>query len=90
VTVPPVATIYETVGVTLLLAALAALVPTALVAVTVNVYAVPVVSPETVIGEEPPVPVSPPGLEVAVYPVIAVPPLNPGGVNATDTEVADA
>jgi hypothetical protein len=54
------------IGVTELLAALAGPVPVALVAVTVNVYAVPVVSPLTVIGEDAPVPVSPPGLDVAV------------------------
>ncbi len=33
------------------------------------------VSPETVIGDELPVPVNPPGEEVTVYPVIADPPL---------------
>jgi hypothetical protein len=48
-----------------LLAALAALAPIALVAVTVKVYAVPLVSPLTVIGDAP-VPVSPPGDDVAV------------------------
>ena len=56
-------------GVTLLDAALAALVPTELVAVTVNVYAVLVVKPETVIVPEPAVakvPVKPPGEDVAV------------------------
>jgi hypothetical protein len=53
-------------GVTLLLAALAGPVPVALVAVTVKVYAVPVVNPVTVIGEDAPVAVIPPGLEVAV------------------------
>ncbi len=52
----------------------AALVPFALVAVTVNVYAVPVVRPETVIGEVP-VPVIPPGEDVAVFPVMAEPPV---------------
>ena len=41
-------------------------VPTELVAVTVNVYAVPFVSPVTVIGEDDPVAVIPPGEEVAV------------------------
>jgi hypothetical protein len=53
----------------LLLAALAALVPIAFVAVTVKVYAVLAVSPETVIVPEPDVlnvPVIPPGLDVAV------------------------
>jgi hypothetical protein len=41
-------------------------VPTSFVAVTVNVYVVPFVSPVTTIGEVPPVPVKPPGLEVTV------------------------
>lgn len=56
-------------GVTLLDAALEELVPTELVAVTVNVYAVPVVKPDTVIVPEPAVdnvPVIPPGRDVAV------------------------
>jgi hypothetical protein len=44
---------------------------------------VPVVKPETVIGEEAPVPVIFPGVEVAVYPVIVVPPSLAGAVNAT-------
>ena len=57
-------------GVTLLLAALDGPVPVAFVAVTVNVYAVPLVKPDTVMGEDAPVPVKPPGLEVTVYPVI--------------------
>jgi hypothetical protein len=37
------------------------------------VYAVPFVSPETVIGDDP-VPVSPPGLDVAVNVVVGAPP----------------
>jgi hypothetical protein len=41
-------------------------VPLALVAVTVNVYAVPADSPETVIGDEALVPVNPPGDDVTV------------------------
>jgi hypothetical protein len=40
--------------------------------VTVNVYAVPFVKPDTVIGEAP-VPVIPPGLDVAVKVVVPVP-----------------
>jgi hypothetical protein len=40
--------------------------PTALVAVTVNVYEVPIDNPLTVNGEDEPVPVSPPGDDVAV------------------------
>jgi hypothetical protein len=47
-------------------AALGPEVPVAFVAVTVNVYAVCSDSPETVIGEVALVPVSPPGLDVAV------------------------
>jgi hypothetical protein len=53
-------------GVTLSEAVEAALVPAVLVAVTVNVYAVPLVSPVTEIGEAKPVPVRPPGLDVTV------------------------
>jgi hypothetical protein len=64
--------------------------PRALVATTVNVYAVPAVNPVTVIGEDVPDAVIPPGLEVTVYPVIAVPPFALGAVNGTETEVADA
>ncbi len=43
----------------------AELVPTEFVAVTVKVYAVPLLRPVTVIGEEPPVAIWPP-LEVTV------------------------
>ena len=53
-------------GVTALLGVDAALVPIALVAVTVNVYAVPLVRPETVMGELVPVAVKLPGFEVTV------------------------
>jgi hypothetical protein len=65
---PPAITKYstDTNGVTLLLAALAGPVPTLLVAVTVNVYAVPLVRPVTVIGDADPVAVTPPGLDVTV------------------------
>jgi hypothetical protein len=62
--------------VTLLEAAEAVEVPLALVAVTVNVYAVPFVNPETVIGDAP-VPVNDPGDEVAVNVVIVLPPVAP-------------
>jgi len=41
-------------------------VPLAFVAVTVNVYDVPPVNPLTVIGDDEPVPVNPPGELVAV------------------------
>jgi len=73
-------------------AAEAALVPMAFVAVTLNVYVVEPDNPETVIGEDEPVPVRPPGLDVTVYPVIVDPLLDVGGVNvtlaATPTRVA--
>jgi hypothetical protein len=68
---PPATTRYSTAvtvgstGVTELLAELAALVPIALAAVTVKVYAVPFVNPLTVIGDAP-VPVKLPGDDVAV------------------------
>jgi len=64
------------VGVTEALSELAKDVPLAFVAVTVKVYAVPFVKPETVIGDDP-VPVRPPGLDVAVY-VAEAPPVAPG------------
>jgi hypothetical protein len=70
-------------GTTELLVEEAILVPIAFVAVTVKVYVTPLVKPVTVIGEEPPVPVNPPGLDVTVYEVIAEPPSLPGGVKVT-------
>jgi hypothetical protein len=68
---PPATTRYAieetcgSTGVTLLDAADAVEVPLALVAVIVNVYEVPAVNPETVIGLAP-VPVNDPGEDVAV------------------------
>ena len=53
-------------GVTLFDAADAGPVPTELAAVTVNVYAVPLVRPVTTSGLPAPDALSPPGLEVAV------------------------
>jgi hypothetical protein len=44
----------------------AVLVPTLFVAVTVNVYAWPLVSPVTVIGDEPPYAIKPPVFDVTV------------------------
>ena len=58
--------VWLTLGVALLDATDAALVPTPLVAVTVKVYAVPLVRPLTMIGLDDPEPVSPLGLEVTV------------------------
>jgi hypothetical protein len=79
------ATCCGTDGDTELLGALGGLVPFIPVAVTVNVYAVPLVNPVTTSGEEEPVAVKPPGLDVTVYPVTpAGYPVNTGAVNATD------
>jgi hypothetical protein len=55
----------------------------AFVAVTVNVYEVPPVSPVTVIGDDAAVPVIELGLDVAVKPVIAEPPSSAGAVKVT-------
>ena len=66
----------------------AAPVPTTFVAVTVNLYGIPVVSPGTVIGLAVLVATIPPGTEVTVYKVIALPPLEAGAVKGTLTEVA--
>jgi len=66
-------------------------VPAEFVAVTVNVYRVPAVRPVTEIVPLPAceiVPVIPPGEEVAVYEVIAAPPLEAGAVNETLAVVA--
>ena len=57
--------------------------PALLVAVTVKVYAEPLVRPVTVIGDEEPVAVKPLGEEVTVYPVIADPPVLVGAVKLT-------
>ena len=54
------------VGVTTLVATEAAPVPTMLVAVTVKVYAVPLVKPVITMGDAPPDNEMPPGLEVTV------------------------
>ena len=67
---PPETTRYSTeileFGVTELLAELSAPVPALLVALTLNVYDVPFVRPVTVTGDDAPVPVNPPGVDVAV------------------------
>jgi hypothetical protein len=62
-------------------AAEAAEVPDAFVAVTVNVYEVADCKPVTVKGDEAPVAVNPPGLEVTVNEVAVAP---APGVNATE------
>ena len=58
-------------------------VPDELVAVTENVYGVFPDNPDTVIGDDEPVPVKPPGLLVTVKLVIV--PVPPGAVKATLT-----
>ena len=58
--------------------------PNEFVAVTVNVYAVPLVKPVTTNGDPEPDAVKPPGLDVAVYVAMPVPGVAEG-VNATLT-----
>ncbi|MNU98234.1 hypothetical protein D3C71_883390 [compost metagenome] len=70
-------------GITLLDAADASPVPAALLAVMVKVYATPLVKPVTVTGEPAPVAVTPPGLAVTVYTVMALPPVKDGDANVT-------
>ena len=65
-------------------------VPTVLIAATVNVYAVPLVSPVRVMGEALPVTAAPPGLAVTVYPVIAAPPEDAGAIKLTDASALPA
>jgi hypothetical protein len=48
---------------------------------------VPFDKPDTVTGEDTPVPVKPPGEDVTVYPVIAPPPVFAGAVKVTDAVV---
>jgi hypothetical protein len=73
-------------GVTLLEEELAGPEPPGVAALTVNVYAVPVVSPDTVTGEAELVPVIEPGDDVAVYVTVPAPRLV-GGVKVMDTDV---
>ena len=85
VLVSPVGALGRPITVTDELAVDAAPVPAALVAVTVNVYAVPAVRPVTVHCNAPvdQVHCPPPGLDVAVYAVIVAPPLLEGAVHET-------
>lgn len=69
-------------GVTLLEGADPEPAPSAFVAITINVYAVSLVRPVTVIGLAVPVAVIPPGVETTVYPVIGLPPFD-GAVKLT-------
>jgi len=64
--VTPVGASGTVAGVTELLALDAELVPIAFVAVTVKVYATPLLKPVTVIGDEPPLAVKPPTFDVTV------------------------
>ena len=77
-------------GVTAVEAAEATELPTAFVATTVKVYAVPFVKPVTFIGDVVPVPIKLPGLDVTVYPVTTLPPLLIGATNATLAEALPA
>src|SRR5450631_3305991 len=69
-------------GVTRAVATDAGPVPMTFVAVTVKVYPTPFVRPATTRGLAAPLAVNPPGLEVAVYPVIGSPPVEAGGLKA--------
>ena len=71
-------------------AAEAAPVPTLFAATTLKVYAVPLVKPDTVIGELAPVAVKPPGFEVTVNPVMATPPVDAGAAKATEADASPA
>jgi hypothetical protein len=66
VAVPIVGAPGTVAGVTEFEAELSKLLPLVFVAITVKVYAVPLVRPDTVIGLPEPVPVKPPELEVTV------------------------
>src|SRR2546423_9833317 len=57
-------------------------VPTAFVALTMNVYSVPLVSPVIVQPRVVVAQVAPPGFAVAVYPVIGLPPVDDGALHA--------
>jgi hypothetical protein len=76
-------------GVTAFVADVATELPTAFVATTVKVYTVPFINPVTFIGEVAPVTGGVTGLDVTVYPVIALPP-SFGTVNATLAEAFPA
>jgi hypothetical protein len=78
-----IATVPEGNGVALLLAALKADGPKTLVALTLNVYAVQLVSPVTETGEVAPDPALDSGQETAVKLLIAPPPTQAGAVNVT-------
>jgi len=78
-----IANVPETIGVALLLAALNADGPKTLVALTLNVYAVQLVSPVTETGDVAPDPALDSGQETAVKLLIAPPPTQAGAVNVT-------
>ena len=60
--------------------------PFIFVACTVNVYDVPFVNPETIIGDEEPTAAILSGVLLTVYPVIVEPPLLSGGVKLIDAD----
>ena len=70
-------------GVTAAEAEDAELIPAAFVAVTVNVYVIPFVSPATIAVVVALVAVNPPGLLVTVYKVMGLKPLLAGAVHDT-------
>jgi hypothetical protein len=72
-------------GVTGAVAGEGRLVPAEFVAVIVKVYATPLVSPVTTIGEDVPMTMPPPGFAVTAKPVTVAPPVLEGGWNVTVT-----
>src|SRR5207253_4443256 len=83
-------TVAGATGVTLLEASEGALLPTALLATTVKVYAVPLVRPVSVADVPVTVALAPVGLEVTVYEVMALPPSLTGAVQETVAEALPA
>jgi len=73
-------------GVKLVEALDAALLPMAFSALTLQVYAVPLARPFTTIGLALAEPLLVPGLHAAAYPVMADPPVLEGAVNAIDAD----
>jgi hypothetical protein len=64
--------------------------PAAFCALTLNVYVAHAVRPLTVTGDDEPVPVMQPGVDVAVYVSVVGTPAQAGAVKATVADVAEA
>lgn len=84
----PVGAPGTVIGVTLTGGVDAALAPAILLAITVHVTETPLVSPDTTIGDAAPLLLAAP--QVAVKPVIMLPPFDAGTVNSTDADPSPA